>query len=143
SVVVLDAPDLAPLLGDRPRIPADPKVAAKLADLLALEPATEAYPGVPAGPGAERPVPGEVRELLPGAPATYREHDDLVVDGVEVDWRYVGGQVHAATVEGLARGLAWAADRWDRRFEVLVLLTDPDRADDLRAEREFDPRLAE
>ena len=48
------------------------------------------------------------------------------------------GVVHAATLEGLARGLAWAAGRWDRRFEAATLLTDPGRVGELRAEREFE-----
>ncbi len=37
------------------------------------------------------------------------------------------GAVHAATVDGLARALAWAAGRWDARLLVAAML---DAADD-------------
>jgi len=46
-------------------------------------------------------------------------------DGVErVD---DDGTVHAATVDGLARGLAWASDQWGRRWALAAVLADPDR----------------
>ena len=40
------------------------------------------------------------------------EFPEITVDGSEVDWWVEDRQVHAATLDGLARGLAWAAGRW-------------------------------
>jgi hypothetical protein len=48
------------------------------------------------------------------------------------------GIVHAATLEGLARGLAWAADRWDARLLLAAALAEPDRIEELLAERAWD-----
>jgi hypothetical protein len=45
--------------------------------------------------------------------------------------------VHAATMDGLARGLAWSAGRWDQRQDVAAVLADPGRVDDVLAEREL------
>ena len=87
----------------------------------------------------EREVPQAVRALLPDAPLTYREHDELVVDGTDVDWRRTpDGVLHAATLEGVAAGLAWAAGQWGRRFEVAALLEDPQRVAELERARWFD-----
>ncbi|OEV24686.1 hypothetical protein AN220_17790, partial [Streptomyces nanshensis] len=89
--------------------------------------------------GTEREVPAAVRELLPGVPAYYREHEELRIAGVELDWRRTpDGTLHAATLEGLASALAWAAGAWPRRFEVTALLEDPERAAELAAARWFD-----
>ncbi|NUU25138.1 MAG: hypothetical protein HOV68_27085, partial [Streptomycetaceae bacterium] len=87
-----------------------------------------------------------VRRALPGSPAEYVEHGELLVAGpdgaeLEAEWRYVDGDVHATTFEGLARGLAWAAGEWHRRFEVAHLLSDPSLAHVLDAERDFDNPL--
>jgi hypothetical protein len=90
--------------------------------------------------GTEHDVPEPVRVLL-GArtPASYVEHEELVVDGVEIDWRLTpGGVLHAATLEGVAAGLAWAAGQWPRRFEVAALLEDPTRTEELARDRWFD-----
>jgi hypothetical protein len=81
-----------------------------------------------------------VRVLL-GArtPQSYVEHEELVVDGVEIDWRLTNdGVLHAATLEGVAAGLAWAAGQWPRRFEVAALLEDPSRTRELARDRWFD-----
>ena len=91
------------------------------------------------GEGTEREVPEAVRVLLPDAPLTYREHEELVVDGTDVDWRRTpDGVLHAATLEGVAAGLAWAAGQWARRFEVAALLEDPERVAELERARWFD-----
>ena len=78
-----------------------------------------------------------VRALLPGAPATYREHEELLVDGTDAGLApYTrDGTLHAATLEGVAAGLAWAAGQWARRFEVAALLEDPTRAEELARAR--------
>ncbi|MDQ1287539.1 MAG: hypothetical protein QG622_1104 [Actinomycetota bacterium] len=107
----------------------DPEAAPALADLLDVALAGELAPGVVADGGQPVPVPSEVGVLLPGAPASWFEHDDLLVDGVDVDWWVEGrgpsAKVHATTFEGLARGLAWAAEAWHRRGTVLEVLTEP------------------
>jgi hypothetical protein len=88
--------------------------------------------------GTTRPVPEVVRRLLPAAPATYAEHDELTVGGVTCDWWVADGTVHAATLDGLARGLAWASAHWEDRMLLAALLAEPGRADELLAERAFD-----
>jgi len=136
--VIVDAPDLLPLLGSRPAVPAPASRAADLADVLGLPLAGEELSAeLPPG-GVETAVPPAVRLVLPGAPATYVEHDRLEVGGCELEWRCVDSVVHAATTEGLACGLAWAAQAWGRRFLVAVVLADPSRVDELVAQEAFD-----
>jgi hypothetical protein len=55
-----------------------------------------------------------------------------------VPWRYSGGELHAATAEGLAHGLAWAAGHWPARHLLASLLTDPDDAARLLTEADLD-----
>ncbi len=90
--------------------------------------------------GVEREVPEAVRVLLGAAtPATYVEHEELLAGGVELDWRRTpDGVVHAATLEGVAAGLAWSAGQWPRRFEVAALIEDPSRTEELARDRWFD-----
>jgi hypothetical protein len=45
--------------------------------------------------------------------------------------------VHASTLDGLARGLAWVGERWDRRLLLAAVLTEPGRADELVAEESW------
>ncbi|MFE9659237.1 sacsin N-terminal ATP-binding-like domain-containing protein [Streptomyces sp. NPDC005955] len=140
DAVVADAPDLLPLAAGLPLLPVPPATAAALAELLQvrlLGAVVEA--GVP-DDGVVRTVPEPVRTLLGTAtPATYTEHEELTVGGAEVDWRRTAdGTVHAATLEGVAAGLAWAAGQWPRRFEVAALLEDPSRTDELARDRWFD-----
>jgi hypothetical protein len=138
DAVVLDAPDLLPLLGDTPALVVSAPLSAALADVLGIDLASEAVrSAVPTG-GVRRPVPEAVRRLLPGVPDTWLEHDDLVVSGTELEWRVVDGSVHAATTAGLARGLAWAAGAWPQRHLLEAVLAEPDRADELVAEAELD-----
>ncbi|MBW1601345.1 molecular chaperone Hsp90 [Streptomyces sp. JJ66] len=140
SALVADAPDLLPLATGRALLPVRPAQAARLATVLDVGLLSEALPApVPAG-GTEHAVPEGVRALLgPAAPRSYVEHDELVIDGVEVPWRLTpGGELHAATLEGVAAGLAWAASAWPRRFEVAALLEDPARTDELAAARWFE-----
>lgn len=97
------------------------------------------------GRTASVPTPPEVLALLPGAPATWIEHDSLRVDGVPVDWWVEGhgeaAVVHATQLAGLARGLAQAAGRFWARHAVETVLTDPDRLAELRVEAALDPDL--
>jgi hypothetical protein len=112
-----------------------------LADLLDLDLASEAANGRVTSSGVEADVPREVLELVRrggGAgrePATrWVEHDDLLVDGVPVDWWVTDGVPHAATGEGLARALAWAVGAWHLRHALAALLTDPAAAGRLALE---------
>jgi hypothetical protein len=138
DVLVLDAPDLWPLAADRPLIVAPYRHAARLADLLDLALASEEIPGAVESAGEGRPVPAVVLEVLPEAPASYREHDSLVIDGADLPWRYTRGELHAATVEGLAHGVAGAAGRWSARHLVAELLLSPEETARILAEADLD-----
>ncbi|UGQ14799.1 molecular chaperone Hsp90 [Yinghuangia sp. ASG 101] len=149
SAAVADAPDLAALLAESPAwalLPVRPDRATALAELLQLPLVSEVVPGTVLSEGVRHEVPEAVLAALAGAPTEYVEHGELLVvgpDGAELgaEWRFVDGEVHATTFEGLARGLAWAAGEWHRRFEVAQLLTDPSLAHVLDAERDFDAPL--
>ncbi|MEU6430225.1 hypothetical protein ABZ860_30405 [Microbispora sp. NPDC046973] len=137
--VVVEAPDLLALVEDRPLVLAPFDLAEALSEVLDLPLAGEVVTGAVTSAGAEKPVPPEVRSLLPGAPVTYVEHDELLVDGRPVPWRFFEGVVHATGVDGLARGLAWAAGQWGDRLAVAALLRDPARVPLLLAEADLDP----
>jgi hypothetical protein len=139
DVLVLDAPDLWPLVAGQPLVLAPWELAAPLADLLDVPLAAEEVAGRVESAGAVRDVPAAVAGVLAGAPATYRAHDPLIVDGVSVPWRYAGGEVHACGPDGLASGLAWAAGQWPARHLLAGLLRDPAAAGRLRADADLDP----
>jgi hypothetical protein len=126
DVLILDAPDLWPLVADQPLVLGPHTAAPHLADLLDLPLASEEVPGVIESAGEPRPVPEIVRSVLAHAPETFQSHDKLVVDGVEIPWRYRDGDIHAATPAGLACALAWATGRWRARHVLATLLTSPD-----------------
>ncbi|ANP55768.1 hypothetical protein J2Z21_005574 [Streptomyces griseochromogenes] len=140
DAVVVDSPDLLPFTSGVPLLPVRPSRAAELAELFQVRRLSESVTGEVHSEGAEHDVPEPVRALLgPRTPDTYVEHEELVVDGVEIDWRLTGdGVLHAATLEGVAAGLAWAAGQWPRRFEVAALLEDPSRTEELARDRWFD-----
>ncbi|MGW1077694.1 sacsin N-terminal ATP-binding-like domain-containing protein [Streptomyces sp. NPDC002537] len=140
EALVADTPDVLPLAVGHPLLPVRPTRAADLADLLQVRRASEVLAvRVPAGDGERRSVPEGVRTLLPGAPAAYVEHDELVIGGVELDWCVCqDGILHATTLEGVAAGLAWTAGAWSRRFEAAALLEDPTRTEELERARWFD-----
>ncbi|WP_438490484.1 sacsin N-terminal ATP-binding-like domain-containing protein [Streptomyces sp. S186] len=144
DALVADAPDLMPLAGGRPLLPVRPARAAELAELFQVRRLSEAVAAEVRSDGTVHDVPEAVRALLgPDTPETYVEHEELLVDGpeggVELDWRWTpDGTLHAATLEGVAAGLAWAAGQWPRRFEVAALLEDPERRDELARARWFD-----
>ncbi|WP_329228814.1 sacsin N-terminal ATP-binding-like domain-containing protein [Streptomyces canus] len=140
DAVVVDSPDLLPFTQGVPLLPVRPTRAAELAELFQVRRLSESVTGSVDSEGTEHDVPEPVRVLL-GArtPSTYVEHDELVVDGVEIDWRLTNdGVLHASTLEGVAAGLAWAAGQWPRRFEVAALLEDPTRTEELARDRWFD-----
>ncbi|MBB5786517.1 sacsin N-terminal ATP-binding-like domain-containing protein [Jiangella mangrovi] len=133
SVVVCDGPHWLQL-GLTAVVPGP----AALADLLDVDLASEVHDAALSGDGWIQPVPSVVAAVLGSAPATYIEHDDLLVDGVAVDWWVDGDSaVHAATTDGLARGLAWATGRWDLRWVLGEALADPGALPALLAEESF------
>ncbi|TDU83576.1 hypothetical protein EV138_6040 [Kribbella voronezhensis] len=114
-------------------------VADGLGDLLDLPMAQEVAEGKIDGLGTEADVPAIVGELVPQTPALWWEHEELTVDGVEVSWWVSeNGEPHAATFDGLAKALAWAAGRWDQRHVILAILSDPTRASELLIDAAFD-----
>ncbi|KAA6214544.1 molecular chaperone Hsp90 [Streptomyces albofaciens JCM 4342] len=141
EAVVADAPDLMPLAAGLPLLPVRPARAAELAELFQVRRLSEVFPAPVRSEGIRHEVPEPVRTLLgPDTPRSYVEHEELTVeDGTELDWRWTpDGTLHAATLEGVAAGLAWAAGQWPRRFETAALLEDPDRAEELAEARWFD-----
>ncbi|MGH3380138.1 MAG: sacsin N-terminal ATP-binding-like domain-containing protein [Actinoallomurus sp.] len=133
DAIVVDRPDLLPLLAGQPLL----FVPVELADALELTLGSEEVPGVITSPGAVRDVPAVLRTVLPGAPASYAHHDRLVVDGEEVPWWYADGMVHASGVFGLARGAAWACGRWGDRLLAEAVLRSPEDLPSLLAEAEL------
>ncbi len=92
--------------------------------------------------GVVTPVPAEVAVVLPGAPTTWIEHEELSVDGSPVDW-WVSGTgptavVRTVHVAGLAAGLAQAAGRWWARSAVEAVLVAPERAAELALDAVLD-----
>ncbi|MEU9114513.1 molecular chaperone Hsp90 [Streptomyces sp. NPDC048483] len=141
TAVVADAPDLMPLATRLPLLPVRPSHAAELAELLQVRRLSEAVTAEVRSTGVEHEVPEAVRVLLgPATPASYLEHEALTLaDGTELDWRWTpDATLHAATLEGVAAGLSWAAAQWPRRFEVAALLEDPERGEELAEARWFD-----
>ncbi|TLS41822.1 molecular chaperone Hsp90 [Streptomyces montanus] len=140
DAVVVDSPDLLPFTAGVPLLPVRPSRAADLAELFQVRRLSESVTGEVTSEGVEHEVPDSVRVLLgPTTPETYVEHEELFVDGVEIDWRRTrDGVLHAATLEGVAAGLAWAARQWPRRFEVAALLEDASRTEELARDRWFD-----
>ena len=143
DVLVLDAPDLWPLLADEPLVLAPYQLAGRLASLLDLPLASEEIAGSLDAESLEsaerRPVPTVVAAVMPDAPSHYLAHDKLTVDGIELPWRYLDGEIHAATPAGLGCALAWRAGRWTLRHLLTALLADPDGADRVLADADLDP----
>ena len=131
QAVVVDDPALLQRGDLDAAVVVDADRAAALADLLDLPLAGEVVAGdldEDEHQGRPAPVPAEVRALLPQVGETWCEHDRLLVDGVEVDWWVDDtGLVHAATLDGLARGLARSAERWSTRYAVAEVLAEPSR----------------
>ncbi|MBR8742574.1 sacsin N-terminal ATP-binding-like domain-containing protein [Nocardiopsis sp. MG754419] len=141
DAVVVDSPDLLPLVADRPVVPAAAHSAERLADVMDLDLASESVTGKVDSAGGIRAVPDEAALFLDGdrePDRTYLHHRTLTVDGVEVDW-YVGdGTVHASGTEGLARALCWRAGLWPRRHLLAAVLRDPSAAAHLLAESDLE-----
>jgi hypothetical protein len=139
EVVVIDAPDLLPLLDGRSYLAVPADAAAPLADLLDIDLVSEAISGAVSSEGQPQPVPDVIRQLLPECPDTYIEHDELILDDdIEVSWRVIDGVPHASTFDGMARALAWVGRRWDRRHLVAALLIEPERMSELVEETYYE-----
>ncbi len=111
---------------------------AALADVLDLDLASETVDvRLPSG-GRFRNVSGVARDVVPEIAESYIEHDDLRVMDVPVSWWVENDTVHASTLDGLARGLAWAAGRWERRWLLAEALRDPEAAAKLISEDAYD-----
>ena len=136
DVLVLDAPDLWPLLADQPLVLAPYQLAARLADLLDLPLASEEIAGSLDAPGQRRPVPATCATCCRRA-GDYQAHDKLTVDGIELPWRYLDGEIHAATAAGLGSPSPGRPD-WTPRHLLAALLTDPDEAARLLADADLD-----
>ncbi|MFC0036995.1 sacsin N-terminal ATP-binding-like domain-containing protein [Actinomadura rayongensis] len=140
DALVLDRPDLLPLLTGQPLLIPAPGDAAALADALDLPLAGDEVAGEIASAGERRPVPDAALAVLPDAPAFYVAHDPLVVDGRAVPWWTGDGEPHASGPEGLARALAWLTGRWPDRLLVAAVLRDPDDLPTLLAEADLEDR---
>ena len=142
DALVLDRPDLLPLLTGQPLVIAAVGRAEPLAALLDLPLASEEVAGtVESGGAVTRPVPAAVRAVLPEAPDRYAAHEKLVVDGQPVHWWYGDdGEIHADGAWGLARGLAWATGRWEERLRAEAVLRDPGSLPALQAEADLEDR---
>ncbi|MCW4352920.1 ATP-binding protein [Hoyosella sp. YIM 151337] len=138
DVLIVDQPDLLPLLAQQPLIFAPLHSAASLADVLDIPLASEEIQKTVAPNGSVREVPEVVHLFLPGAAQTYMQHDSLLMNGAPVEWVVVDGELHASTPGGLARALAWGAGRWERRHLLTAVLCEPQRASEFVAEAELE-----
>jgi len=137
EAVVAGAPYWAQLPGVA-LLPAAPDRAEALADVLDLALAQERFDVSLAGDGRKTDVPELVVQVLSDVPSSYLEHDDLRVAGHSVAWWVADGTVHACTLDGLARGLAWASGHWSQRFLLAEALRDPAALQILLAESAFE-----
>ncbi|GAA1764086.1 sacsin N-terminal ATP-binding-like domain-containing protein [Streptomonospora arabica] len=138
DAVVVDRPDLLPLLSGRPAVLAPARSAVALADVLDLALASEEVDAQVESTGEVLPVPDEVGTFLPGGVLTYVHHEELTVDGTAVEWFCDGKTAHASTTDGLARALCLLADRWEARHLVASVLRDPRSLPVLLAEADLD-----
>jgi hypothetical protein len=119
EAVIVDAPDLLPLLGSRAVVPASLDLAADLSERL------------------DRPMASSLGDFAVVSRGTERDdvvvHDGLRVcdaDGSERDvaWRYVDGTLHVDAGRlaiGLGRGRAWRDGDWSSRHRRTEAFTDP------------------
>ena len=129
--VAVATPMWAQHLRAGPLVVVPPSAASAMADALDADLATDREAGAVTSVGNVVPTPEAIGAVYPAAPATWVEHEDLLVDGEPVDWWVVepevpGGSatVHAATTDGLVRGLAHVLGPW-HAASIERLLTDP------------------
>jgi hypothetical protein len=139
DALVLDAPHHLQLTWSAPPLVVPLAVATALAAVLDLETTGARLGPVQIAGGQPQSIPDVARRVLPELAGEWVEHDDLTVAGQPVDWWIdAGNQVHACTVDGLARGLASAAGRWDVRLMLAAALETPSRLDELLAEAQLE-----
>ncbi|BEP14452.1 hypothetical protein acdb102_27630 [Acidothermaceae bacterium B102] len=138
TAVVVDAPDLLPLLGSRPVLPVDAASAFDLAEALDVGLASEladfAVAAEPVVTQRWSEVPGVERALQRAGvdePPTARvlAYQRLLVVGVdgeavEVPWRAIGTDDHvrAGDIAALGRALAWRTHQWSQRAAMAEAL---------------------
>ncbi len=128
DAVVVDAPRWRQVGALGPQVVVAPALAPALADVLDLDLSSERGDGARVrSAGTPRPVPGPLREGLPGCPQRWHEHTRLELalpeDGVaSVAWWVEGGEVHATGPVGLAAALADACGAWPRRHALARVL---------------------
>ncbi|WP_024285665.1 sacsin N-terminal ATP-binding-like domain-containing protein [Cellulomonas sp. KRMCY2] len=129
--VAVATPMWAQHLRAGPFVVVPPSAASAMAEALDADLAAEREAGAVTSVGNVVPTPEVIGAVFPAAPATWVEHEDLLVDGEPVDWWVVepevpGGSptVHAATTDGLVRGLAHVLGAW-HAASIERLLTDP------------------
>ncbi|MDQ1541634.1 MAG: hypothetical protein QOH29_2360, partial [Actinomycetota bacterium] len=132
DAVVVDAPDLLPLLGGLAVVPASLHDAVRVADALDVALATElgSFDVVSVGEAAGDHVVHEVLLV-----------NDRDGKPQRVAWRTVDGVLHvdAGSLElGLGRGRAWREGRWSDRYLGTELLRAPSAAPLLLAEADLD-----
>ncbi len=112
-----------------------PDRAAALARRLDLDLASERAPGRVSSAGRPSEVPQALLATWPALPRQWWEHEDLQVDAQPVEWwverteqqaDHGGAEVHAATLDGLARALAVAAGAWPARHTIAAVLAGHD-----------------
>ncbi|MER5865787.1 molecular chaperone Hsp90 [Kitasatospora sp. NPDC002040] len=119
EAVVADAPDLVELLHPYPLLPVAPELAPELAERLHVSLASEVAGGRVLSEGTLHRTPAVVRELLPGCPAVYEEHEELLVVGPDGNEAAVG----------------W---RWDTSAAAPELPYDPEEAEAADEDDEFE-----
>jgi hypothetical protein len=153
AAVVVDAPDLLPLLGERAVVPVPLGSAAALADVLDLPLASEladfAVAGEPTAVGAWSDLRGAALagDRAGGLPETrVATYEQLVIadaDGrpVHVDWRATPDADHvvAGSATALGRALAWRAGRWELRAALTEAFAAGADERVLQAEDDLDP----
>ncbi len=136
DAVVVDVPDLLPLLGSRAVVPVELAAAPSLAERLDLPLASELAAGRVVSTGY--------------ADGGVTLHDRLEVedaDGVirEVPWRLSDGELHVAVEQrafGLGRGTAWRDGRWHERHRRTEELGAPEHAELRAAEDDLEVPLS-
>ena len=114
--VLVDRPDLLPLLGSRAQLRVPPARAAAVSRML----------GVPLASSLAS------FEIVDQSPLTVCDADGVPQ---RVSWF---GSAHDGTPDGQARAVAWSTGRWAQRHELAAELRDPSAVEALRSEAELD-----
>jgi hypothetical protein len=140
DALVLDAPHHLQLSWPVPPLVVPLSVAADVATVLDVDTTGVRLGRVSVEGGAVQRTPEVAQLVLPGLAADWVEHDELVVAGQPVDWWIDADErVHACTLDGLARGLAWSVGQWDQRLLLAAALETPGRLDELLIEGRLAP----